>query len=78
MFIPLISGSMARMVAVSVVSPIELVRTKMQSQKKSFSGKFVTQKPTYKKTNIQESTITTFFGVLFKQINWMFSYKFNL
>lgn len=38
-WIPLFSGSSARMVAVSIVSPLELVRTKMQSQKLSYLGK---------------------------------------
>lgn len=36
--IPLLSGSSARTLAVSIVSPLELVRTKMQSQKLSYLG----------------------------------------
>lgn len=36
--IPLLAGSTARTVAVSIVSPLELVRTKMQSQKLSYLG----------------------------------------
>ncbi|XP_066138225.1 solute carrier family 25 protein Shawn-like isoform X1 [Euwallacea fornicatus] len=35
-WIPLISGASARMVSVSLVSPLELIRTKMQSQKLSY------------------------------------------
>ena len=35
--ISLTSGGLARMVAVSVVSPLELIRTKMQSQKMPFT-----------------------------------------
>lgn len=36
--IPLVAGSSARTLAVSIVSPLELVRTKMQSQKLSYLG----------------------------------------
>lgn len=36
--IPLLAGSSARTLAVSIVSPLELVRTKMQSQKLSYLG----------------------------------------
>ncbi|XP_019868202.1 probable mitochondrial glutathione transporter SLC25A40 isoform X3 [Aethina tumida] len=35
-WIPLISGATARVVSVSIVSPLELIRTKMQSQKLSY------------------------------------------
>lgn len=36
--IPLLAGSSARTLAVSIVSPLELVRTKMQSQRLSYMG----------------------------------------
>lgn len=36
--IPLLAGSSARTLAVSIVSPLELVRTKMQAQKSSYLG----------------------------------------
>lgn len=36
--IPLLSGVVARVISVSVVSPLELIRTKMQSQKLSYYG----------------------------------------
>lgn len=41
--IPLLSGSSARTLAVSIVSPLELVRTKMQSQKLSYLGEIQCQ-----------------------------------
>lgn len=37
MFIPLIAGCTARCLAVTVVNPLELIRTKMQSEKMSYS-----------------------------------------
>ncbi|XP_022126566.2 solute carrier family 25 member 40 isoform X1 [Pieris rapae] len=37
MWIPLIAGATARMTAVTLVSPVELIRTKMQSQKLTYS-----------------------------------------
>jgi solute carrier family 25 protein 39/40 len=37
MWIPLVSGSSARIMAVTVVNPLELIRTKMQSEKMSYS-----------------------------------------
>lgn len=37
MFIPLIAGCTARSFAVTVVNPLELIRTKMQSEKMSYS-----------------------------------------
>lgn len=37
-WIPLMSGATARVVSVTVVSPLELIRTKMQSQRLSYSG----------------------------------------
>ncbi|CAH0583139.1 unnamed protein product [Chrysodeixis includens] len=37
MWIPLIAGATARMTAVSIVSPLELIRTKMQSKKLTYS-----------------------------------------
>lgn len=39
-WIPLISGCMARLWAATTVSPLELIRTKMQSKKLSYLGKF--------------------------------------
>lgn len=39
MWIPLFTGAVARTAAVALFNPLELVRTKMQSQKMSFSGK---------------------------------------
>uniref|UniRef100_A0A673WHT2 Mitochondrial glutathione transporter SLC25A39 n=1 Tax=Salmo trutta TaxID=8032 RepID=A0A673WHT2_SALTR len=36
-YIPLVAGGLARLGAVSVISPLELVRTKMQSQKLTYS-----------------------------------------
>lgn len=38
--IPLLAGSSARTLAVSIVSPLELVRTKMQAQRSSYLGGF--------------------------------------
>lgn len=35
---PMVAGSTARLVAVTIVSPIELVRTKMQSEKLTYKG----------------------------------------
>lgn len=40
-YVPLLSGTIARAVAVTVVSPLELIRTKMQSQKHSYHGFFL-------------------------------------
>lgn len=37
--IPLLAGSSARTLAVSIFSPLELVRTKMQSQRLSYLGR---------------------------------------
>ncbi|XP_073952272.1 solute carrier family 25 protein Shawn-like isoform X2 [Choristoneura fumiferana] len=37
MWIPLISGASARTIAVTIVSPLELIRTKMQSKKLTYS-----------------------------------------
>lgn len=39
--IPLIAGMAARVFSVSVVSPLELIRTKMQSQKLSYYGNYL-------------------------------------
>ncbi len=36
--IPLISGGLGRMWAVTVVNPLELIRTKMQSKRLSYKG----------------------------------------
>jgi solute carrier family 25 protein 39/40 len=36
--IPLVSGGLARLWAVTVVNPLELIRTKMQSKKLSYKG----------------------------------------
>lgn len=38
-FIPLLAGMSARVISVTVVSPLELIRTKMQSQRLSYFGK---------------------------------------
>lgn len=38
-FIPLLSGMSARVCSVAFVSPLEMIRTKMQSQKLNYSGK---------------------------------------
>lgn len=40
-WIPLISGATARVISVTLVSPLELIRTKMQSQKLSYSGRYL-------------------------------------
>lgn len=37
LYVPLMSGIMSRIFAVTAVSPIELIRTKMQSQKLSYA-----------------------------------------
>lgn len=37
-WIPLVAGSTARLVALSVVSPVELIRTKMQSERLTYKG----------------------------------------
>lgn len=39
--VPLLAGMAARVFSVSVVSPLELIRTKMQSQKLSYYGRFL-------------------------------------
>lgn len=36
---PVVAGGTARLFAVTVVSPIELVRTKMQSERLTYKGK---------------------------------------
>lgn len=38
-WIPLVSGATARIFATSLVSPLELMRTKMQSRRLTFIGK---------------------------------------
>lgn len=38
-WIPLVSGATARVFSVTVVSPLELIRTKMQSKRLSYFGK---------------------------------------
>lgn len=40
MAIPFVAGTNARIVAATLFSPMELIRTKMQSEKHSFNGKF--------------------------------------
>jgi solute carrier family 25 protein 39/40 len=40
-WIPMVAGSTARIWAATLVSPLELIRTKMQSQKLSYAGLFV-------------------------------------
>lgn len=37
-WIPMVAGATARIWAATIVSPVELVRTKMQSQKLSYMG----------------------------------------
>jgi len=37
-WIPLLSGAIARIWAVTIVNPLELIRTKMQSKKLSYNG----------------------------------------
>lgn len=37
-WVPLVSGATARVISVTIVSPLELIRTKMQSQRLSYSG----------------------------------------
>lgn len=37
----MISGATARTIAVTIVSPLELIRTKMQSRKLTFTGKML-------------------------------------
>lgn len=37
-WIPLVSGASARVLSVTLVNPLELIRTKMQSQKLSYLG----------------------------------------
>lgn len=39
-WIPLVSGATARVLSVTVVSPLELIRTKMQSTRLSYFGMF--------------------------------------
>lgn len=39
-WIPLIAGATARTAAVSIVSPLELIRTKMQSKNLTYSGMY--------------------------------------
>jgi len=38
LWIPLVSGAIARTWAVTIVNPLELIRTKMQSKKLSYKG----------------------------------------
>lgn len=38
-WIPMLAGGTARIWAATLVSPLELIRTKMQSQKLSYPGK---------------------------------------
>lgn len=40
-WIPMLAGAVARIWAATLVSPLELIRTKMQSQKLSYAGMFV-------------------------------------
>lgn len=41
MWIPLFAGATARTIAVTTFSPLELIRTKMQSKKLTYSGNIV-------------------------------------
>lgn len=43
--VPLLAGMAARVFSVSVVSPLELIRTKMQSQKLSYYGRYSIEFP---------------------------------
>lgn len=43
-WIPIIAGATARVWAVTLVSPLELIRTKMQSQKLSYAGFIIIHK----------------------------------
>lgn len=40
-WIPIFSGATARTIAATVVSPMELIRTKLQSQRLSYMGKYI-------------------------------------
>lgn len=42
-WIPLVSGATARLFSTTLVSPLELMRTKMQSRKLSFIGEYLPQ-----------------------------------
>lgn len=41
MWIPMLAGATARTTAVTIVSPLELIRTKMQSKKLTFAGNII-------------------------------------
>lgn len=41
MWIPLTAGATARMTAVTIVSPLELIRTKMQSKNLTYAGRYL-------------------------------------
>lgn len=38
-WIPMLAGGIARVWAATLVSPVEMIRTKMQSQKLNYAGK---------------------------------------
>lgn len=38
LWIPMLAGATARTIAVTIVSPLELIRTKMQSKKLTYAG----------------------------------------
>lgn len=40
MWVPMIAGASARITAVTLFSPLELIRTKMQSKKLTYLGKW--------------------------------------
>ncbi|XP_026687198.1 uncharacterized protein LOC113471921 [Diaphorina citri] len=58
-WIPLISGSVARIGAVTLVSPLELVRTKMQSEKMSYFAVHLHVRPTLSSHQRVRPTDTT-------------------
>lgn len=65
--IPLMAGMSARVFSVSIVSPLELIRTKMQSQKLSYYGEFELDSRNVKSFLSFYSIFLSFF-ILFSQI----------
>lgn len=56
-WIPLVAGSTARLVALTIVSPMELMRTKMQSERLTYKGtifRFRILKPESDEANFQK------------------------
>lgn len=63
-WIPMLAGAMARVWAATLVSPLELIRTKMQSQKLSYAGKYITivnYLLVFPESYDQQATIRAFF-----------------